>query len=40
MAGASEAKKFSPSPKPITSGEEFFAATISSGCWSDITAMA
>jgi hypothetical protein len=40
MAGTSEAMKFSPSPRPSTSGEAFLAATIWSGIESDMTTMA
>ena len=40
MAGASEATKRSPSPRPTTSGEAFLAATISPGWRSETTAMA
>ena len=38
--GIAEARKVSPSPRPSTSGEAFFAQTISSGDWVDRTTIA
>ena len=40
IAGMSEATKFSPSPRPSTSGEAFLAATIGSGSLSRMTTIA
>ena len=40
MAGISLAQKVSPSPRPMTSGEELLATTMRSGAASEMTATA